>query len=72
MPDTAIASNVTGTVWKIEKQPGDRLNVGDVIMLIESMKMEIPIEAPEAGTLKSLLVHEGEGVAEGQAVAALG
>jgi acetyl-CoA carboxylase biotin carboxyl carrier protein len=72
MPDTAITSNVTGTVWKIDKRPGDSLRAGDVIMLIESMKMEIPIEAPQAGTLTSLLVHEGDGVSEGQAVAALG
>lgn len=71
MPDTPVPSIVTGVVWKIERQPGEALQSGDVIMIMESMKMEIPIEAPEGGTLKSLHVAEGESVTEGQLVATL-
>ena len=72
MADTSVESIVTGVVWKIEKQTGDTVAEGDVIMILESMKMEIPIEAPVAGTLKSLSVQETESVSEGQVVALLG
>ena len=64
-----IESQVTGTVWKLERQPGDSLAAGDTILIIESMKMEIPIDAPAAGTLRELLVAEGESVTEGQVLA---
>ena len=64
-----IESLVTGTVWKIERQIGDTLVEGETILIIESMKMEIPIDAPAAGTLRDLLVAEGESVSEGQVLA---
>ena len=64
-----IESLVTGTVWKLERQPGDLVAAGDTILIVESMKMEIPIDAPAAGTLRELLVTEGEGVSEGQVLA---
>ena len=64
-----IESLVTGTVWKLERQTGDVLAKGETILIIESMKMEIPIDAPEAGTLRELLVAEGESVSEGQVLA---
>ena len=64
-----IESLVTGTVWKLERQAGDRVAAGDTILIVESMKMEIPIDAPAAGTLRELLVAEGEGVSEGQVLA---
>ena len=67
-----IASIVTGSVWKIEKQPGDSVAEGEVIMIMESMKMEIPIEAPHAGALRSLFVKEGDSVSEGDVVAQIG
>ena len=66
-----IESLVTGTVWKLERQTGDRVAAGDTILIVESMKMEIPIDAPAAGTLRELLVAEGEGVSEGQVLAVL-
>ncbi len=66
---TIIASTVTGTVWKIEAREGDLLARGQSLLLVESMKMEIPIEAPVRGRLLKLHVVEGEGVAEGQAIA---
>ncbi len=64
-----IESLVTGTVWKLERQTGDLVAKGDTILIVESMKMEIPIDAPAAGTLRELLVAEGEGVSEGQVLA---
>lgn len=64
-----IESLVTGTVWKLERQAGDLVSKGETILIVESMKMEIPIDAPAAGTLRELLVVEGEGVSEGQVLA---
>jgi len=64
-----IESLVTGTVWKLERQAGDLVVKGETILIVESMKMEIPIDAPAAGTLRELLVAEGEGVNEGQLLA---
>ena len=69
MADTHIQAIVTGVVWKIEKQPVQPVQAGEVIMILESMKMEIPIEASASGKLKSLAVQEGESVTEGQVVA---
>lgn len=66
---TDVESIVTGVVWKVEKQPGDRVAAGEVIMIMESMKMEIPIESPVAGAVRSIAVSEGESVTEGQVVA---
>ncbi len=60
---------VTGLVWKIPTNVGDRLEAGTIVMLLESMKMEIPVILDDAGTLVEILVEEGEAVTEGQAVA---
>jgi acetyl-CoA carboxylase biotin carboxyl carrier protein len=64
-----IESQVSGTVWKVECQAGVAVADGDTILIIESMKMEIPVDAPGAGTLRELLVAEGDTVAEGQLLA---
>ena len=64
-----IKSLVTGTVWKSECRAGQAAGEGDVLMILESMKMEIPMEAPVAGMLRELLVAEGEAVTEGQVLA---
>ena len=71
MAQHRIESLVTGTVWKLERQAGDTLAEGDTILIIESMKMEIPIDAPANGVLRELLVAEGESVQEGQVLAVL-
>ncbi len=64
-----VKSEITGTVWKLKAQPGDKLESGDTLLLIESMKMEIPVITEDGGTLKEILVKEKEPVAEGQVVA---
>jgi acetyl-CoA carboxylase biotin carboxyl carrier protein len=64
-------SEVSGSVWKIEVIVGQNVAQGDVVMLIESMKMEIPVVAESEGKIVSLLVAEGDAIAEGQAVAIL-
>ena len=66
-----VATEVAGTVWKIVAQKGATLVSGDTILIMESMKMEIPIEAPRAGKLTQLLVAEGDVLNEGDAVAVL-
>ena len=71
MAQHRLESLVTGTVWKVERQVGDAVAAGDTLLILESMKMEIPIEAPVAGTLKELLVIEGESVTEGQVLVLL-
>lgn len=62
-------AEVTGSVWKIVSVVGSRLEAGDTIMILESMKMEIPVLAEDGGTLLELSVAEGEAVREGQVVA---
>ena len=66
-----IESEVTGNVWKIEVSVGDQVDVEETLMILESMKMEIPVTAPVAGKLGKFLVGEGDEVAEGQDVAVI-
>lgn len=63
---TTIKSSVSGTVVKILVQPGEQINEGDEILIIESMKMEIPLESEEGGEVLELLVAEGDAVTEEQ------
>ena len=64
-----VESEVTGNVWKVLKSVGDRVAEGEVIMILESMKMEIPISSEFNGKIKSIEVSEGDEVDEGQVVA---
>ena len=64
-----VKSVVTGSVWKIVASVGQKLAAGDEIMVLESMKMEIPVVAEDGGTLKEIRVAEGASVSEGQVVA---
>jgi biotin carboxyl carrier protein len=68
---TAIEAQITGNVWKIEKAVGDRVAPEEVILILESMKMEIPVEAPCAGRLAEIRVREGENVEEGAVLAVI-
>jgi len=71
MAECEAKSEVTGSVWKIVTAVGQRVEAGDTIMIIESMKMEIPVVAEESGTIKTFLVKEETPVTEGQVVAVL-
>jgi acetyl-CoA carboxylase biotin carboxyl carrier protein len=69
MATQKVRSEITGTVWKIIAPAGSVLEADDTIMVLESMKMEIPVLAPDAGRVVELLVVEGAPVREGQEVA---
>ena len=66
-----VESEVTGNVWKVLKSAGDSVAEGEVIMILESMKMEIPVEAPIAGTVVSIVVRPEDQVKEDQVVAVI-
>jgi len=66
-----VESPVVGTVWKIQVAVGDTVSVGDELIILESMKMEIPVEAETAGTIGSVDVAEGDPVNEGDALATI-
>jgi acetyl-CoA carboxylase biotin carboxyl carrier protein len=63
MPE--VEAHITGTVWKIEVQVGDDVDEGDTVVILESMKMEMPVEAEDAGTVAEILCEEGQAVNEG-------
>lgn len=69
MAKIEVRSEITGKVWKIEASPGDTLAEEDPIVILESMKMEIPVSAPASGKLIALLVEEEETVEEDQVIA---
>jgi acetyl-CoA carboxylase biotin carboxyl carrier protein len=66
-----VKSEITGTVWQIKSKPGDKVEEGDTLVVIESMKMEIPVITEDGGVVKEILVKEKDPVAEGQVVAIL-
>lgn len=66
-----VNAHITGTVWKIEVRPGDSVSEGQVCVILESMKMELPVEAPKAGTVSVVHVVEGQAVSEGDALLTL-
>jgi acetyl-CoA carboxylase biotin carboxyl carrier protein len=68
---TQVEAQITGNVWKIEKAVGDAVDEGETLILLESMKMEIPVEAPCAGTLAEIRVVEGQSVEEGAVLAVI-
>ena len=71
MTQTTIRSEIAGTVWRIEVQEGEAVAADDPILILESMKMEIPVLAPESGKLLRILVNPGDDVREGQDLATL-
>lgn len=64
-----VESEVQGNVWKIEVNAGDRVARGEVLLILESMKMEIPVESPAAGTVTEILVKLEDSVDEEQVLA---
>jgi acetyl-CoA carboxylase biotin carboxyl carrier protein len=71
MAEIAVSAEMAASVWKIEANQGTRVAAGDTLLILESMKMEIPLEAPRDGTVAKVLVVEGEQVKEGQVVVLL-
>jgi len=68
---TQIEAHITGTVWKIEVAVGDSVTEGDSVVILESMKMEMPVEAEDDGTVAQVLVEEGQSVQEGDPLVVL-
>ncbi len=69
MPE--INAHLTGTVWKIEVEPGASVSDGDTVVILESMKMEVPVESDDDGTVKEIKVKEGQAVSEGDTLVVL-
>ncbi|NMO20822.1 MULTISPECIES: biotin/lipoyl-binding carrier protein [Myxococcaceae] len=67
-----VAAHITGTVWKIEVKVGQQVNAGDTLVILESMKMEMPVEAEEGGTVKEIRCKESQPVNEGDVLVVLG
>ena len=61
-----VKAHITGTVWKIEVKVGEEVEEDDTLVILESMKMEMPVEAPVDGTVTEILIEEGQAVEEGQ------
>ena len=66
-----IEAHITGTVWKIEVSTGDAVDEGDTVVILESMKMEMPVEAEDPGVVKEIAVEEGQSVNEGDTLVVL-
>jgi acetyl-CoA carboxylase biotin carboxyl carrier protein len=71
MAQTKVLSELNAMVWKIEVAAGQRVAAGDTLIVLESMKMEIPVTAPRTGLVSAILVAEKQMVAEGEALAVL-
>ena len=69
MPE--VEAHITGTVWKIEVEIGDEVNEGDAVVILESMKMEMPVEAEDPGVVKEIRCQEGQSVSEGDTLVVL-
>lgn len=67
-----VTAHITGTVWKIECKVGQHVNAGDTLVILESMKMEMPVEATDGGTVKEIRVKEAQPVNEGDVLVVLG
>ena len=66
-----IPAHITGTVWKIEVAVGDQVDEGDAVVILESMKMEMPVEAEDPGTVTEIRCEEGQSVQEGDVLVVL-
>lgn len=71
MAETKVLAEIGASVWKITAPAGTAVGEDEAILILESMKMEIPVMAPHGGTVVELFVSEGQQVEEGQVVATL-
>ena len=67
-----VTAHITGTVWKIECKAGQQVKAGETLVILESMKMEMPVEASEDGTVKEIRCKEAQAVSEGDVLVVLG
>jgi acetyl-CoA carboxylase biotin carboxyl carrier protein len=67
-----VAAHITGTVWKIEVKVGQQVSEGETLVILESMKMEMPVEATASGTVKEIRCKEAQPVNEGDILVVLG
>ena len=68
---TDVEAHITGTVWKIEVEVGDSVQEGDAVVILESMKMEMPVEAEDPGVVREIRCSEGQSVSEGDVLVVL-
>jgi acetyl-CoA carboxylase biotin carboxyl carrier protein len=68
---TTIEAHITGTVWKVEVKVGDDVSEGDTVVILESMKMEMPVEAEDDGKVAEIRCEEGQSVSEGDVLVVL-
>ena len=66
-----VEAHITGTVWKIEVEVGDTVDEGDTVVILESMKMEMPVEAEDSGKVTEIKCEEGQAVNEGDTLVVL-
>jgi acetyl-CoA carboxylase biotin carboxyl carrier protein len=66
-----VLAHITGTVWKIEVEVGNNIEEGDTVVVLESMKMEMPVEAEDPGVVTEILCEEGQSVSEGDPLVVL-
>ena len=69
MPD--VLAHITGTVWKVECEVGQQIEEGDTVVTLESMKMEMPVDAEDEGTVSEIRCSEGQAVKEGDVLVVL-
>jgi acetyl-CoA carboxylase biotin carboxyl carrier protein len=69
VPD--VEAHITGTVWKVECEVGQAVAEGDTLVVLESMKMEMPVEAEDPGVVKEIVCQEGQSVSEGDTLVVL-
>jgi acetyl-CoA carboxylase biotin carboxyl carrier protein len=67
----AVEAHITGTVWKVEVDVGDEIDEGDTVVILESMKMEMPVEAEDAGKVAEIRCEAGQSVSEGDVLVVL-
>ena len=68
---TVIKAHITGTVWEIEVKVGDNVDEGTVVAILESMKMEMPVESEDSGSVETIHITEGQAINEGDPVVTL-
>jgi acetyl-CoA carboxylase biotin carboxyl carrier protein len=69
LPD--VEAHITGTVWRVEVNVGDSVDEGDTVVILESMKMEMPVEAEDPGVVREIRCEEGQAVSEGDTLVVL-